>query len=200
MRGLIGEIKDSGGKAPDAMGTGDSLLARALSAMAHFNCSSSVGTRGCSVLGSYSPWSRLQARPPVGGALARVPFSFAVSSSSMSSYRACVIALSLASSSSAFVLNAGVNEDCASEPASLLFDPQPWLIVLRKSACPAITSLASRPNVISDPPKRRPEPALSVLIVLRFSAPSRANSLKSRSVGGRPPPSLLPSLMNPSPV
>jgi hypothetical protein len=73
----------------------------------------------------------------------KVPFSFVVSSSSISSYKACVIALSLASSSSAFVLNAGVIEDCASEPASLLFDPQPWLMVLRKSACPAITSLAS---------------------------------------------------------
>jgi hypothetical protein len=52
MRGLTGEIKDSGGRAPDAMGCGESLLARALSAMAHFNCSSSVGTRDCSVLGS----------------------------------------------------------------------------------------------------------------------------------------------------
>ena len=54
-RGFTGEIKDSGGKAPDAMGTGDSLLARALSAIAHFSCSSSVGIRGCSVLGSYNP-------------------------------------------------------------------------------------------------------------------------------------------------
>ena len=55
MRGLIGEIKDSGGNAPDAIGTGDSLLARALSDMAHFNCSSSVGTLCCSVFGSYNP-------------------------------------------------------------------------------------------------------------------------------------------------
>ena len=54
-RGLTGEISDSGGKAPDAIGPGEFLLARALSSMAHFICSSSVGARRCSVLGSYRP-------------------------------------------------------------------------------------------------------------------------------------------------
>lgn len=55
FEGLTGEIKDSGGKAPDAIGPGGSLLARALSSIAHFICSSSVGARRCSVLGSYRP-------------------------------------------------------------------------------------------------------------------------------------------------
>jgi hypothetical protein len=84
-KGLTGDISDSGGKAPDAIGPGEFLLARALSSMAHFICSSSVGARRCSVLGSYRPWSRLHARPPVAGAALRVPWSFAVSSSSISS-------------------------------------------------------------------------------------------------------------------
>ena len=55
FRGLTGEIRDSGGKAPDAIARGEFLLARALSSIAHFICSSSVGARRCSVLGSYRP-------------------------------------------------------------------------------------------------------------------------------------------------
>lgn len=52
---LTGEIRDSGGKPPEAIGPGEFLLARALSSIAHFICSSSVGARLCSVLGSYRP-------------------------------------------------------------------------------------------------------------------------------------------------
>jgi hypothetical protein len=55
FKALTGEIRDSGGKAPDAIGPGEFLLARALSSIAHFICSSSVGARRCSVLGSYRP-------------------------------------------------------------------------------------------------------------------------------------------------
>lgn len=55
FRGLTGDIRDSGGKAPDAIGPGEFLLARELSSIAHFICSSSVGARRCSVLGSYRP-------------------------------------------------------------------------------------------------------------------------------------------------
>lgn len=55
FRGLTGDMRDSGGKAPDAIGPGEFLLARELSAIAHFICSSSVGARRSSVLGSYNP-------------------------------------------------------------------------------------------------------------------------------------------------
>ena len=55
FRGLTGDISDSGGRAPDANGPGEFLLARALSSIAHLICSSSVGARRCSVLGSYKP-------------------------------------------------------------------------------------------------------------------------------------------------
>jgi len=55
FEGLTGEIRDSGGKAPEAIGFGEFLLERALSSIAHFICSSSVGARRCSVLGSYRP-------------------------------------------------------------------------------------------------------------------------------------------------
>lgn len=55
FRGLTGDMRDSGGKAPDAIGPGEFLLARELSAIAHLICSSSVGARRSSVLGSYNP-------------------------------------------------------------------------------------------------------------------------------------------------
>ena len=55
LDGFVAEMSDSGGRAPDAIVFGEFLLARALSAMAHFICSSSLGTRRDSVLGSYRP-------------------------------------------------------------------------------------------------------------------------------------------------
>lgn len=99
------------------------------------------------------PFSGVQVRPPSSLGVPYISFSFLVSSSSINSIKAFMIARSLASSSSDLVLNPLLSDCfCAAFSTSLLPEPHPSVILLRLLAASAITFRMSVPGATADPP------------------------------------------------
>jgi len=107
-----------------------------------------------------------------------------------------MIASSLASSSSALVLNPFRPTSSAIPLLSCLPLPQPLVTVALRVAASAMTFLMSAPLRTGAPPNFWPDPAVRVRLC---SAEARARR-RASSIGIRRPPSFFPSERKPSPV
>ena len=118
------------------------------------------------------------------------------SSCCINSIYACVIARSLASSSSALVLKPFLDASSARSLVLSRPEAQPLVTSIRRCVASAMTRRKSVPRNTGAPPSLRPDPAERTLLC---SAAARA-CLRASSMGILRPPSRRPWERNPSPV